>query len=790
MLKRIWGIKLDKSEKKYRITDKVTIHSYQKKLLIYILIPVGLTLVFYTLINVYLLNNVKNQLLYQNELNHKNLVYNYEKEFYSMQQSSLLLMQNDTFKDLYYSYSPLQPEEYYVFANTRDILSAFSSTKSYILQSGFISHVNNRYISSECTSYKEDYFDNSYFGSVVNQSGYIDNYEKRNGIYQIQPLDTKYNQTIIPILQFQIGEYFLSSPLILYISKNYFSSNLSYYKLTPGSDFFIYCEPTGQIIASTNVSMEEELLQQIVEGKFLTTGLHSITAVNRKYFCFVSYSNTNYSDPLLYISLVPYSDIQTQTNIALKTSIISFCVCCILSSALCYLLSFKLYLPIRNILNTIKASITRKNSGNSGEKIPGDELFLLGRHIKELLHTNEDLQMNITNALPLLYTQYITNILYQREYCNKNLEPLIADYAFHFPYPYFTCSILVPKLMPDFYNDFTNKEQTLIMQQLNDVLVLTQDNSYLKYIFHIEQNCYCIITNSPESDQKDTLTTDFTLLQELFSFDKHYIKLYIACGKSCESIQQIHESWKQANNALSHLSTFGNDTICFYEDESCYQNNYIVNAEDNNLLSTFLLQGNIEAATDLVSKIIRINQDSSLTGSAIKDLYIHLYELGDQVIRREKLSALELLGEHYASLSSFINNYSNLERSEYIYHFYNTLCQRHIEDSTSSFNLQDMKNYIDQHYQENIYLENLAEVFHTSPKYMSRLLKNALGMPFKQYLTILRISNAKDLLIKTDIKIEDISIASGFNSRNSFIRTFKQSENITPSEFRCKNRQA
>ena len=58
-------------------------------------------------------------------------------------------------------------------------------------------------------------------------------------------------------------------------------------------------------------------------------------------------------------------------------------------------------------------------------------------------------------------------------------------------------------------------------------------------------------------------------------------------------------------------------------------------------------------------------------------------------------------------------------------------------------------------------------------------------MPFKQYLTLLRIAKAKDLLTSTNEKIDDIAIECGFNNRNSFIRSFKQAVGTTPGQYRA-----
>lgn len=758
---------------------RILIRSYKRRIAVYILVPVLATLILYSTLNFYLLNRVSSQLLAQCKLGHANFAYNYEQEFYGLSQTSLLLMDDRDFKAMYYGQAKIAPAHNYLFKNAMETLITFAATKPYILQIGYVNNVNDLYLSSAGTAVLEYYYDNSFYGTVVNQKDYLKSYEKRGSILQIQKLDTKYQQTAIPILQYQVGQYTLSSPLIYYISKPYFSSKLNNYKSTTGSDLFIYSSETNQIIASSKTSLDEAVLSELSDDFSHETGLKKITINTEKYYCIVSASGSNYTDPLLFISLVPYRDIRSQTMNSWLLSLFILIICSVLSSLLSYLLSFKLYTPIQNIINTFVSKDTARE-----DIYKEDELLYLDRNIKELLNSNSSLKANITTALPALYSRYILNILYQEDYNNKTLEPILKYYSFRFPYNHFTCSILYPKFTEEFYEHFTKAEQAQIKQQLVDVLVYTQENSCVKYVFRLEEGNFCIISNSPYEDEKDLLYSDFMFLQQLFSFDRDYIRLYIAIGRTCESLHNLHLSWKQANAAFSQLSAFRENNIAFYEESSIRKKNYLMDPTDDSHLIALLLQGNKDSVLILMKKIVQLNQQIPLTEEATKDLYIHLYEIGDSILRRFEITGQDLLGDKYVSICTFIHGYSNLECSDFILLLYEKLCEIQPSVQGSSFNMEDIKKYVDDHFSEDIYLESLAEIFHTSSKYMSRLLKQALGIPFKQYITALRIAKSKTLLAESDLKIDDIALSVGFNNRNSFIRIFKQTEGMAPGEYR------
>lgn len=92
--------------------------------------------------------------------------------------------------------------------------------------------------------------------------------------------------------------------------------------------------------------------------------------------------------------------------------------------------------------------------------------------------------------------------------------------------------------------------------------------------------------------------------------------------------------------------------------------------------------------------------------------------------------------------------------------------------------------FIKENYKSNITLEKLAEIFFMNPSYLCRTFKLKVGVNFKQYITQLKIEEAKDKLIRTDSSITEIAISSGFNDPNYFSRVFKKNVGMTPSEYR------
>lgn len=92
--------------------------------------------------------------------------------------------------------------------------------------------------------------------------------------------------------------------------------------------------------------------------------------------------------------------------------------------------------------------------------------------------------------------------------------------------------------------------------------------------------------------------------------------------------------------------------------------------------------------------------------------------------------------------------------------------------------------YIQEHYTEKITLAMLAQEFHLSEKYISWYFKEHFSISFMQYVSHLRMTRAKDLLLTTEYSITEVALSCGYPSVNLFIRSFKEMYGVTPLQYR------
>ena len=102
--------------------------------------------------------------------------------------------------------------------------------------------------------------------------------------------------------------------------------------------------------------------------------------------------------------------------------------------------------------------------------------------------------------------------------------------------------------------------------------------------------------------------------------------------------------------------------------------------------------------------------------------------------------------------------------------------------------IQEISRLIREHHTENISLSDLAQMVHLSPPYLSRFFNQQFGMNFLTYLTQIRLEHAIDLLLTSDLTIEEVSAESGFPNSHAFVQAFKKKYSLLPSVYRRKNR--
>jgi|ASRL01.1.fsa_nt_gi AraC-like DNA-binding protein len=150
----------------------------------------------------------------------------------------------------------------------------------------------------------------------------------------------------------------------------------------------------------------------------------------------------------------------------------------------------------------------------------------------------------------------------------------------------------------------------------------------------------------------------------------------------------------------------------------------------------------------------------------IKDDYLHGGAFINAFMYSKLIQIYALIGKKYINMENLFEDITINRQQEYILKF------------------TELLSYINNHYKENLTLEDLAEHAGFSKFHFSRLFNQFTNMNLYDYINHKRISEAELLLLNPSLSITDVSLQAGFNSISTFNRVFKAAKNCTPTQYK------
>jgi len=98
--------------------------------------------------------------------------------------------------------------------------------------------------------------------------------------------------------------------------------------------------------------------------------------------------------------------------------------------------------------------------------------------------------------------------------------------------------------------------------------------------------------------------------------------------------------------------------------------------------------------------------------------------------------------------------------------------------------VRQIRGYLLAHYAENIRLDTLSQQFSVSKYHLQRIFKKYVGQSPQEFLSGIRLTQAKQLLRTTDLPVSEIAYEVGIENASYFINKFRTEEEITPNQYR------
>ena len=106
------------------------------------------------------------------------------------------------------------------------------------------------------------------------------------------------------------------------------------------------------------------------------------------------------------------------------------------------------------------------------------------------------------------------------------------------------------------------------------------------------------------------------------------------------------------------------------------------------------------------------------------------------------------------------------------------------QENSEPPSMKKAKLFIEEHKTEDISMRDVAKVVNISTFYFCKMFKKTTGLTFTEYLSQVRISKAKNLLLNPNLRISEIAYDIGYQSLTHFNRTFRRIVGQSPTVYR------
>ena len=106
----------------------------------------------------------------------------------------------------------------------------------------------------------------------------------------------------------------------------------------------------------------------------------------------------------------------------------------------------------------------------------------------------------------------------------------------------------------------------------------------------------------------------------------------------------------------------------------------------------------------------------------------------------------------------------------------------------SEYYIKEAINYIEQNFQNNISIEDIAAVCGINRSYFGKIFRSIVGQSPQEFLINYRMIKATELLKLTSLSIADIGSAVGYENQLHFSRAFKNVYGVSPRDWRNQHR--
>lgn len=491
-----------------------------------------------------------------------------------------------------------------------------------------------------------------------------------------------------------------------------------------------------------------------------------------------------------YYSFTPYSEFNRHTGSIMQMTLLLCLVFIVMGIIFSFVFSLNIYNPIRNISRII----TQGPEGDSaGHERSSNEFDVILQGINRLSDSNRQFKMKYSKHTSE-YVEYSLLFILRGHTLNEEAilrETLRVDFGFE--HPGFVCCTVLFDFKEPFYADIQDTERPQIIGGIKKIIWKFLGSALPAYVAEYRPNLFVCLVNLAEPRQVTVIKDAFQQMLGVFGYDiRMYYDIAVGIGTYYEGINEIGISFNEAMTAVSKRDKEQRfDILC--GNRLCDSNRYEYSLYDEQRILNTLKIGDELALGETVEAVLSGNSARGISYEQYLGLLRDMYTSGVRFLSEKGLQAdladkdeFRLLLE--APSGQMLRETDELK--ELLLDFYGRILEvTKGQKGRKPGNLVSLiEQYIRDNYVQDLGLEQIAAEMGVSVKYVSRVFVEKTGMYVTDYINLVRVRKACELLASTDLKVHEIAERVGILSRTTFLRVFKKVEGITPNEYRALHR--
>ena len=260
--------------------------------------------------------------------------------------------------------------------------------------------------------------------------------------------------------------------------------------------------------------------------------------------------------------------------------------------------------------------------------------------------------------------------------------------------------------------------------------------------------------------------------------------MFWGCSEYLSFPARVSDAFEQARQAFANGAP-GSEGLARFESGRVAGHLHMDIQTENQVLSALLI-GDTSAIDPAVERWLDLAlEGQNLTPGLVKELWMYfdrLYRhwIGYFYDRHPSFSHTDLPGGPDLAPGPDVRG----RLGAYFCRALVQVCREIRAARQNSDRMYEVADYLELNYQRPFDQRAYSQLFHINKDYLSRKFKETFGVGMVTYLTDVRIKHAKELLVSSDLQIQQIATEVGFQDEGYFTKQFKKAVSMTPLAYR------